>query len=257
MNNNEIIWAYHGAIQDIYRLESLKCLRGENDSYMIKDKQILLWHSSVTRRCMIKYEFDRSKNLDDLLLHSDEIMHFTAQLYLYKPYLNDPIKDAVITSVTPIYPNIQNFEAKRYYMYTDIVCEKLYSFWHRIGDLIASFFPNLISKNRIYFTTAFDVIPKEYHDHESYIWLKYFRENEYKELNEKRREIVHYSSTNTQSLYSHLFDVGDKQEIEKWIQERGEITEFSKRHLYLSLDGVYHTLTLLEHIEKIIFNDIE
>lgn len=257
MNRRDIIWHYQDLIKEVYKEENLHCLRGDGDSYLIKGKEILLWHSQVTRRCMIKFgQFDQFKNVDDLLLRSDEVMHFTAQLFLYRPFINNPISDAFSTSTMTVYPNNQNLEAKRYYMYADIVSEKLYSYWHRIGDMIAAFFPNLIKPDRVYFATAFDIIPKEFHDLEGYKWLKDFRENAFKQINGKRKEIVHYTSSDTDLKYKHLFTKGSKEEIEKWIEERNQIPDFFRAQLEVSIEGFYQTLSMLQEIDKVVFKDI-
>ena len=258
MNRQDVIWQYQDVIIDIYKEESLACLRGENDSYKIKDKPILLWHSEVIRKCKIKYKaFDDFKNIDDLLLYSDTIMHLTAQLYLYRPHINNPIRDAFQTSNNIIYPNNQNLEAKRYYMYSDLAFEKLYSYWDRIGDLIASFFPSLINSDRVYFITAFNIIPQEYHHFDGYKWLKGFVDSSYKQINTKRKNIVHYTSSDTASKYKHLFNVANKEEIEKWVDERNEIADFFKSQINVSLEGFYQTLTMLEEINKTLFKDID
>lgn len=254
----EIINQYQDTIRDIYDEENLKCLRGDNDSYKIKDKPILLWHSQVTRKCKITYGFEQFENIDDLLLCSDEIMHFTAQLYLFRPYLNNPLKDAFKTdSGMVVYPNNQNLAAKRYYIYSDIVSEKLYNYWQRIGNLIGAFFPKLINPDRVYFSSAFDIIPKEYHHLDSYKWLKNFRDTTFKQINDKRREVVHYSSSDTDLKYKHIFSRGNQAEIEKWVNERHEIPDFFKMQIELSLEGFYQTMLMLEEIDKVIFKDVK
>lgn len=259
MSRQNIIWEYQNAIKGIYREENINCLRGENESYLIKDRPILLWHSQVTRKCKLKYQtFDQFKNIDDLLLYSDQVMHFTAQLYLYRPYLNNPLDDAfAMQSGMMVYPNYQNLEAKRYNMYTDIVSEKLYSYWHRIGDLIAAFFPELIKPERVFFATAFDIIPKEYHNIESYKWLKNFRETTFKEINSKRKEIVHYTSSDTESKYKLMFNKGEREEVETWVSERHRIADEFKNQIDISIEGFYQTMLMLEEINKTLFADIE
>lgn len=258
MNRQDIIWLYQDEIRKVYDEETLHCLRGDGDSYQIKDKSILLWHSTVTRKCKLKYGlFDQFNNIDDLLSYSDQVMHFTAQLYLYRPYINNPLTAAFQTSSGMwVYPNNQNLEAKRYYMYADMVSEKLYSYWHRIGDLIAAFFPDLIKPERVFFATAFDIIPKEYHHLDSYKWLKEFRETTFKIINSKRKEIVHYTSSDTGLKYKLIFNKGNKEDVEAWVKERHEIADFYKEQIAISLEGFYQTVTMLEEIDKTLFKDI-
>lgn len=259
MEKQEIFIEYQKAVREIYEEENLLCLRGEKDNYELMGKPILSWHSQVTRKCKVKYQqFDNFKNIDDLLLRSDEIMHFTAQLYLIRPYINNPLDDRHYVSGWErwVYPNNQNLEAKRYYMYGDITFQNLYNYWHRIGNLIAAFFPNLINSDRVYFHTAFDIIPQQYHGLESYKWLKNFRETEYRQLNNKRREIVHYTSSDTDLKYKHIFSKGTKEDIEAWVAERHQIPDYFKKQIQFTLEGFWQTLTMLEEIDKVLFNDI-
>lgn len=260
VNIKELINEYQLAILDIYKQEDIQCLRGFDNKYKIKNKQIIMWFFDVTRRCNIKYplNFNYFKNIDDLLLCSDEIMHFTGQLYLYRPFLNNPLIDAIRTvSGKLIFPNLQNLEAKRYYMYSDIAYEKIYNYWDRIGDLIASFFPEQIKLERVFFTTALDKVPKEFQSNDAYKWLLNFKENGYHMLNSKRKDIVHYTSSNTNGKYSHLFNSGNKKDIIKWVEERHSIADKLKEQIRLTIDGFYYTLLFLEAIDNTLFEDIE
>lgn len=274
MSNKDIIWQYQDAIREIYKSEILQCLRNEDNS------TLLSWHNITTRKCRVKYGYNTEQNLNNLLLCSDEIMHFTAQLYLYKPYLNNSLQMALTSQNITTYPDKENLEHKYYYMYSDVICEKLYAFWHNLADLIASFFPNLIDRNEINFDTAINMIPSEYHHLGSYKWLKKFKENQYIEINRKRLEVVHYLSENTykqdsyiksdkqrQELILRQMSYGNtlarvldlksiKQEFEKADNERNERPDFFKKHIDLSIEGVYQTLLMLDEVDYRLFADI-
>ena len=237
----------------------LKCLRGQNNDYKLKGKEILAWHHNATRKCNVKYngQFSYFKNIDDLMQCSDEILYFTAHTYLYRPFINDPLKDAYPFGDHITYPNFQNLEAKRYYMFCDIVIEKLYNYWDRIGDLIGSFFPESIKHKDVYFARAIDIVPKEFQDNDPFKWLYKFKDTDYKEINDKRRDVVHYSSSDTELRHKHIFNSSDRHEIEKWIKERNAMPDFSKRQIELTIEGFYQTICLLEIISVEKFKDIE
>ena len=101
------------------------------------------------------------------------------------------------------------------------------------------------------------IIPEQFHQHDSYKWLKEFRETTYKKLNGKRKEIVHYTSSDTDIRYKHLNVATEKEGIEKWVEERNSIPDFFKEQMPILLDGFYQTITLLEIIDKEIFKDVE
>lgn len=258
MNTKELLWKYQKAIQAIYEEQKLTCLSGLHNEYVINGKEIFIWHNEVTRKCAIKYggHFHYMKNLDDILFCSDELLYFTASLYLYRQYINNPIEEAFRFGDGMVYPNFQNLYAKRYSMLSDVVGQKAYNYWDRIGDLIASFFPDKIESHKVFFTTALDVIPQDFKESKNYSWLMEFKETGYKELNGKRKQIVHYSTTETEYKYEHLKGSGNKEAMEKLQHEREALADFYKQHIALTLSGFEKTLLLLEEISNKLFSDV-
>jgi hypothetical protein len=123
--------------------------------------------------------------------------------------------------------------------------------------MIASFFPDKIDPTRVFFTTALDTIPDQFHSSENYLWLDNFRRTDYMELNEKRKQVVHYTTTETDYKYKHLEKGSkDKEAMEKIQAEREAIPEFYKKHIDLTLEGMAQTLSLLEEISNTLFTDI-
>ena len=252
METIELLNSFNTKIKEIYKEFELDCINRLDDSHKIHDKQMLSWHSDIARRCQIanNMHFDYFKNYDELSYCSDEILYFVAHLYLYKPYLNNPIEDKIWFSKRFVYPNYVNIGTKRYYMFADIVSEKLYNYWDRIGDLIASFFPELISEKRVFFATAFDVIPEEFQDLDSYKWLKEFRFNAYQDLNGKRKEVVHYTTSINQDKWEHL-KLDTEEKILAWLKNRNSMADYFREHIYITIEGFYQTLLLLEKVDKI------
>ena len=72
-------------------------------------------------------------------------------------------------------------------MFADIVSQKIYNYWDRIGDLIASFFPDKLKTDKVYFSTAIKYIPIEFQESPNYGWLKDFKDTHYKKLNRRRK----------------------------------------------------------------------
>jgi hypothetical protein len=250
MNNQELIQEFQKRLVEIYKQEELKCLRG-NNSYKIKGKELLVWYTEVTHRNNKpgnKSQFNYLKNIDDLLICSDEIMHFTGLLYFYRPYINNPLNEAFVTNEGYIYPNNQNLEAKRYYMYADVTSEKIYNYWDKIGDLIASFFPDLFNSKEILFSTVIKKIPKEYRSLQSFKWLNRFYKSEFSELNSKRIDVVHYNKTDTTDRFSHIFSVTSKKKVADWVKKRFDLADYYKGHIDFTIEGIYQTLCFLNGI---------
>jgi hypothetical protein len=237
----EIIVGFNKLIREIYIKEDLVPLRGKEDDYILNGKNILQWFPSVTTPHSIRNNYGTKyfELLNDLLFCSDEVIFATAHLFLYRPYINNPLEDD--------FTNRQNQAARRYDMYTDIAAQKLYNYWDRIGDLLASYFPGKIKEDRIFFSTAFDLIQTEFHESENYIWLQEFKNTHYQTLNNIRKQIVHYFSSNSQFTHQFIF-AKDEDAVRKLIEERLKIPEFYKEQNVLCLIGFEKTVYLLEEI---------
>jgi len=259
MDRHELIWEYQRSIIDIYKEHDLTSLRGLEDKYEINGRQIIMWHSEATRKCSVKHngQFNYFKNFDDLLFCSDELLYFTAHLYLYRPYINNPIEEGFHFSGRMVYPNYQNLEAKRYSMFADVTSQKAYNYWDRIGDLIASFFPDRIKPHNVFFPSAIEAIPTDFHNSDNYLWLKDFKENGYVELNKMRKQIVHYTTSDTDFKHKHLERTSDKEAMQALQSEREYIADFYKNHISLTLTGLEKTLLFFEDINPKLFADVE
>ncbi|MEO8088128.1 MAG: Cthe_2314 family HEPN domain-containing protein [Bacteroidota bacterium] len=252
MEKRKLIRDIQESVLEIYNEHDLECLRGlkSEDEFILNGRQIILWYSEITQKSTLKHQhsYDYLKNFDDLIFLSDEILYFTAHLYLYKDFINDPIEAGFIFYDRMVYPNNQNLEAKRFNMYADVVSESVYKYWDRIGDLIASFFPGRLEEHKVYFGTALDLIPTELRDSENYKWLINFKEGEYRELNKIRKNVAHYISSDTQFKYAHLNSSGDREQIETILREKRALPDVYKEHIKTTLEGFGRTLLLLDEV---------
>lgn len=212
METKDLLWQYQLAIQKIYEEQNLTSLRGliPQHDYEIDGKQVLSWYYKSIEPWQRRpgNAVNYKEIMDDLSFCSDELMYFTANLFLYRPFLNNPAREGENFNGKMLYPNRQNMYAKKYNMFTDVVSEKAYNYWDRIGDLIASLFPERIKSKNIYFSTAMKAIPVEYHACEAYLWLKEFLDNEYVKMNNQRKQIVHYVTSDTKFKHKHLKNYG-------------------------------------------------
>lgn len=250
---DEVIWKYNNLIQKVYSDHNLRNLSGLNLEFILNNRPLLQWHHDTINkfdRSKLN-DFDYSGNLKDILYFSDEILVFTASLFLFRPFVNDPIKDKQTLNGVAIYPNFKNHYSVRYNMFANIACQSTYNYWDRIGDLIASFFEDRIDSSRVYFTTAIDAIPEMYCDNENFRWLKEFRETKYKELNELRRKTVHYSSIGTSFDIQHSSNAFKEfDSIERLQKEKLGWPEYFKSHIEYSIEGMSQTLQYLDYLSQ-------
>lgn len=251
MTDKDLIDVFNKKIQSIYKLHSLIPLRGENDSYILKEKPIIHWFTEVTRHssCQFNGHFNYNTCLDDLLFSSDEIIYFTAHLFFYLPYINTPLKDAYASGDKIIYPVFPNLPGKRYNMYIGICFEKIYNFWDRIGDLIASYFPHKF-KGNIYFAKVIKELRKDYEGNQDFDWLNSFVDKDYKIFNEERINIVHIISKDTAQTWQQLSHVTNYERTKKLHDKITSFPVYFKEMNYSCKLGFEKTLNLLGEINK-------
>lgn len=254
MDNLKLLEDFDTKIYTIYIQEDLFPLRGKEDSYKLPNtKQILSWHREVTRHrnCHFKPNYyDYQSNINDLLFISDEIVYFTAHLYLYKPFINTPLKDAYWSGKYWIFPVFQNGPGKRYEMYINICYEKLYNYWDRIGDLIASYFPTKFSRN-IYFSKVIQQLKYDYSNNSDFDWLLNFSENQYKEFNTERIKTVHKISINTENRSKQMKNLTDELKSRELTNQILNYPNFFKEMNGLCIEGFQRTLSFLEHVNAV------
>ena len=253
MEDRLLIQTFQEKINQIYNSQKLYPLSGLDNSFMLPNgKQFMIWYTEITtkRNCSVKGFYDYTNLLDDLLIISDEIVYFTAHLYFYRPHSNSPLKDSYMSpNGKYIYPVFQNLEGKRYQMFINICFEKVYNFWDRIGDLIASYFPHLFKKN-IYFSQVLEKIKFEYIGNEDFDWLLNFYQSEFKNFNLQRIKTVHTININTEIKREQLNHVTDLQKTLDLNNKIQSYPEKFKELNKLSIEGFEKTLNFLEYINK-------
>ncbi|MBT1706538.1 Cthe_2314 family HEPN domain-containing protein [Chryseosolibacter indicus] len=255
---HKIIWDFQREIVKIYEEQQLDSIEGLDRQFTVNGQNILALFFDTVRKGQVKYQgFDFHKSFDDICFCCDEIMYFTGQLYLYEPYLYNPLLYGYPFAGGILYPYSRTIENKRFNMAANTVSEKVYNYWDRIGDLLATYFPELIKPDKAYFTTTIDKIPDDFHDSPNYQWLKTFRDDEFKDLNEKRKQIVHYISVDTTFKWNHAKDPFDRAEIEKMLAEQKALPRYFKKHLELSVKGLEKTIGLIQEITDNRLADVE
>lgn len=256
MNTEELLTKYQSNIVKIYKENDLTCVRGLNSEHLLFEKSLLSWYFDATRIVSLKNsKFNADQNIDDIQFISDEILYFTAHLFLYKPLINSPIDDSYYFNGRMIYPNMQNLYSKRYNMYLDVTFQQFFNYWDRIGTIIAAFYPQIFKKKNIHFTSAIDAIDTKFHHLESYLWLKNFRDTDFKELNISRRNIVHKTSLNTQAK-NELLDINsERNAVEEWFEKRNGFPEYFKSEINNTLLGLRYVLELAEEMTKEYFSE--
>ena len=262
-------------ILEVLKKENLKSIADDKESYFLSQnhliglygKRYFLHHQSeissgnfevnnelfdddkaeIQNEKIWKLSFDIKNCNDDLKL-------FLANLYLFKPYINDPTLDKItIPSIPDLYffSYNQNFSDWNYCSLVSCCFEKLYNYWDRIGDII-SLYLNVFSEKderKITFASVIDNLDRKgiYSNDENFKFLKSFKDNQFKDFNKTRKEVVHYNQFETTYRYDFIFkhqnDEEKIMEIWKW---KKNMPEYFKNHLEISLLGYKHCFKFIE-----------
>ncbi len=254
MQTGEILQLLENKINDIYENELMVDL---------EHKSLTSRYLDATRKASIRHiqNFNFLNTWSDLLMCSRQIMYFTAQMHLYKDFVNNPTENPIYMGNTTVYRNSESKLSLRYDIFSDSAFQSLYNYWDRIGDIIAYFlkgYQNFSFQERsIYFGKIIDVVPENLKDNDGYRWLKKFKDEDYTFFNEKRISIVHKETLNTQFKNKYLESPSNFSNINNLYTEKMNRTEYLKGQLNKSIEGCEQMILFFEHINSIIYADID
>lgn len=242
----KIIDDYNKAVSEVYKSKSLVSL--ESNDFTYKNINILTCPSNSNYQ---EEKFNHFINLWDLINCSNDLMYFTSQLFLHHNLINNPLEEFARfgnDKVLSLYH--QNLYDRRYSISITCCFEKCYNYWDRIGDRIASFFPHLLKIRQVDFVRIIDKIESSGIENENFQWLLHFKNNEYQELNNHRKNLVHYSQYEANFRYEHAMNSSDKESLKRLWKEKSEFPEYFKSHLSFAVEGYYQMYKFLEYLRQ-------
>lgn len=243
-----IIDQYENQIAEIIMQKELKALY-DND-YVYNNRNILdvLKISKLQNPKMPN--FNKFKNCWDIINCNVDFRLHVALLYIYLPYINNPIKEFFKDEDFYSALYFQNIYDKRFSCYASICFEKLYNYLDRVGDLLA--YNDLkfqrYSESKIYFNTAIDNFKKDklFYGQKYFDKIVKYRDEEYKIINSNRSQIVHYYHFETQYRFDFTMNSTNKEKINELWAFKSSLPEFFKERLYHSNELFYNVLNFLE-----------
>jgi hypothetical protein len=196
--------------------------------------------------------FNKFKNLSDLKNCNNDLKLLTANLYLYHPHINNPTIEYKIFKGEKIFTYFQNGPDWIYSTFVSCCYEKLYNYWDRIGDTLAYYLDLDIPEFKVTFHSVIDKMAniKIFESNPNFVFLKKFKENEYKEFNKHRKEVVHYYQFETTYKYLVEENNTNEDEIKKLWDWKKNMPSYFKNHLYLSCEGFIKTYELIKNISQ-------
>ena len=255
----EIIWEYQRRLISIYQNNNLRSIAGLEHNFLFGDINMFELYLQAIRRGQELYQpprdnietkFDYIKTFDEITLISDEIMHFTGLAGLYFPFVNNPLEDRIEFYGKVIFRNMQDMPDKRFFMYSTSAIEKCYNFWDRIGDLIASYFPENINPKNIYFSKISQFVPERHHENAHFQWLENFQRTSYNDLNSRRIQVVHYTSPATTFRHIHNENFQNENEIQKLMNFRSDILPYLYTQIHDTIEGFFNAVKFIEYLNE-------
>jgi hypothetical protein len=229
---------YFPSQDDLIGLYQKKYFKNFQENVMVENIELFDEKTTEIKNEKIwKLSFDIKNCNDDLKL-------FVAQLYIFRPNINNPNLEKTNLNGIIHYGYNQNFSDWNYSSIVSCCFEKLYNYWDRIGDIISLYLNvfNEKEERKIAFASVVDNLDKKeiYSNDENFKFLKSFKDNQFKDFNKTRKEVVHYNQFETTYRYSFMkFRVennGEEKIMEIW-EWKKNMPEYFKNQLELSLLG--------------------
>jgi hypothetical protein len=183
---------------------------------------------------------------DDIKNCTNDLKLLTANLYLFHPYINNPILEKKTFNGDVHSTYFQTFSDWNYSVYASCCFEKLYNFWDRIGDALALYLRLEIKPFSINFDSVINYLSKEnnFNQNQNFIFLKSFKDEKYRHFNEYRKNIVHYKQYET--MYKNHFLMNKNALEENWVF-KNNLPEYFKAQLLLCIEGYKNTFELINN----------
>ncbi len=248
-----ILDMYNEQLFNTYKDENLNCLADSN--IRIDDKTIYALYYEVIDGCQTKRDIDYHSLLSDILNCSKDLKYCIGSLFLFKPYINNPLEQVQRIGDLEQFPNLQNIYDRRYSIFLSIIAEKIYNYWDRIGDLFNAIFKVIDNERRVYFSVVIDNLPNEINESENFKWLLEFKGNGYSQVKDIRIKVVHYRQLETDYATRHLNILHDRKAVEELQAEKEHFPIFYKKQLVKTIEGFEKALKLIKEYSDIVNNN--
>jgi len=220
-----------------YRLNEIMKSEGIQHISEIKfdDKHSLTFYSEIVNNS-ISIRNPPLFLYDDFFFLSNDLIHFTLLLFLFRPFINDPAKE------NGTY--FQNWYDARYLSYSSVLYSTVYNFWDRIGDLLNCFFDTGLHEESIYISRVVNNFPKDCRDSKYFQQLKDIYMSKIRHLIMERNEDAHNQSIVTGHYFNIILAKGDNQ-LEK-AKLKFSLPEIFKEQIQLAHTGFELALRLIK-----------
>jgi hypothetical protein len=239
------LYSYNSCIEKFLEEKELQALFQMEKQFDGKNS-ILFFTGIIRHQGNIPEPFQAFEAHDDIAMCHQDITFTLGELYLYKPFIRDFTEHSSLAGNQPIFHYFPSFTDKRYLSTCSYLFELFYNYWDKIGDMLAPYIAPHLTERNIYFTRVIDQAFGNLTKNKYYLWLKNFRDNQYKELNNTRKQVVHYKSIENQTFQDYHNNFSDFEKLKEKQEKKEAYTDYFKSHYDLSVEGFYNALKLIE-----------
>jgi len=185
-----------------------------------------------------KMPYSHFKMVHEIDFITCDMKYITAQLYLLRPYINNPIVEGNTYQ--------QSVCDRRYLMHVTFGLQAVYNFWDRIGDILWHYFETNLSERDVYFDRVIKQIEEKYKETDSYKRLIEIYEKEVKPILKERSESVHYFQPEVRHYWGHVENNREIEKVKEMYQLKFGYADMMKRQLEIALIVFEETLKLIE-----------
>lgn len=240
-----ILYSYNSRVEHFLKENKLQALFAIEKQFDGKNS-ISFFTSIIRHQSNIPVPFPDFEMHDDIAMCHQDIIFALGELYLYKPFIRDFTEHSSLVGNQSIYHYFPSFTDKRYLSTCSHLFELFYNYWDKIGDMLAPYIATKLKEKDIYFDRVIEYSIGNITNNKYYRWLKNFRDNQYKELNNNRKQVVHYKSIENQTFQDYQNNHSDFEMLSKMQEKKEAFTEYFKDHYQLTIKGFYNALKLIE-----------
>lgn len=240
---------YNNLIYSTYNKHNLMCLTVRN--CLIEGLAPITYFTEKTKgKTPVRGDSNWHKQYNEVITSSKDVKYCLGELLLYHQYMDSNLFEHSYLDGRDCYSIHIDDLKRRYLQYTNILYEKIYNYWDKIGDLLDFYIDTNLDLHKVGFPLVIQKI-KSTHPHilrnsSSFKWLYNFKNKEFKTLNKVRKKIVHYHYIETELKEQHLHNTSNREKIKELEEEFYGYADYFKEHLDKTLEGYKHALIVIE-----------
>ena len=176
------------------------------------------------------------------------MLNIISEMILLKNYTYDIKKHKTFFSNKEIYTHFPTFYDTNYYFYSSMFIQLIFNYYEAISQILFVFFDfGNLKKDKVGFSIIIDKLYEKYENDVSIKFIFEYKENEYKNLNEIRKEIVHYQDIESNIFQKYHENISNNDEVEK-------LFEIKTKRIDLFIDNHNKSMRVMEEVLKFIYS---